>query len=527
MVSILITDTNLVCAEWSSSEDKKRIVTNLFSIPFDHSLSSIFQNETEINSTIEIAFRHIIENISISGKKVSVILHQNIVREETLSVTEKLYKDDLYDYFQWRLTQKWGSNHRKLNQLFVQNYPENPECYLLSQCNAHLIEILKLTISEHSGIPVWLGSHSTVIFDKVDYNTVYLYEENQSYKYLHRGKDEISTGTFRIQHGGIKYTGLSEDDEKKSILNKDSSLILMDEFSDKKQDSLKSIVKNIQRPASDINFEGVIVSDEITQSELNLLSLFINYSQNTSNINYFESNQMMRWDYPPKKKIKLKKKKAKAGKAVKETKSKESKQYPAFIYFTLTILFFGLIYLNNIDSINTLFITRIMEHFSASEQETEEPQSIMEEEFTLIQLLQKHDSNRLYSFTVNNGRLDLSYYSTDSLAINMYDVDISKNIKAMEIPNAELDSEPFTIESLTDTLSALYNGMMFYSPEYEGNDFVPLMTRIETDLLPIEVVEMFFHFPRNVQINKIKSVREDPNSKFVTVFYLSVVPTKE
>ncbi len=506
MVSILITDTNLVCTEWSLSENKNRVVTGIYSVPFDHPLSSLFFNEREINSTIEIAFRHLIENVSLHGKDVSVVVDKDIVTEEVVHNSENLHQDELYDYFLWKQSQKWGKNYSDHSSLYVQQYPENANQYLLSKCNSHLIEIIKLTISEHSGNPVWMGSHTTLLFDHSNQKTVFVYDDKQSYQYLFRGQGGLSVGKFRFANGQVKLSGNEQTDH----FQKDNNIVLLDKLSDKKQKYWDTLSINLIDPKTSIILEGLSIPENMSYSDINLLKYLIFYEHNPSNINYFGSDKMKLWSAPPKKSVR-KKKKTKKVMVKKVSKSKESKQYPVFIFFTLAILFTGLIYLNNADTIDTSFVQNLIPKYTLPEDVTE---AVIEDPIILSSLhevLNKQNFDLVTSFTLENDTLAITILQSDDMSITATEL-----INPIQSQNETYFSE----NVILDSLNTVNPTVKVYKPEYTGEDYTPVMLKIETDSVPFDAIDLISEFAKNLKIDKIRTEKHD--NTFTTIFYLSI-----
>ncbi len=510
MVSLLITDTHLVCAEWSNTSDNKKVLTNLCTVSFNVSISSLYQRETEINSTIEIAFNQLIETIRLHGKEVSIIVHRDLLNEELIITPDHLHYDDLYDYFLWRQEQKWGKNYKDNTNLFVQTYPNTSNQYLLVECNLYLIEIVKLTISEHSGIPVWMGSATTPLFDLNTNDTVYVFDDKQSYQYIYRGNNRCSLGRIKFKSGDLQISGYSKSSDESDFNN--LTFNLMDVVSDNKLSKWESKSFKQLSFINSIVMEGVSVPKSSTSGELNLLAVLINFSNNKSNINFFNVSKINNW-IP--KMIKEPKKPKKKSKQImsSQTKSKESKHSPIYIFLTLVIMFAGLIYLNNRESLSDLAIFNLFDNGIESIK--------TDEQDTIVSFKNPAIDEILLSIIPTN--IETLLIRNDSLLVNIQDsigIEPKTFIVNRDVDNFKNDS--LSVEILMEKIIEEYPTAVFHKPLSSQSTFIPIMVKVLSKSLPVEELNYITSLSRNLTVEQVK-LRRDPNTfEFITVFYLSI-----
>lgn len=536
MVSILITDAKLVCAEWSNTEKKKHIATNLCAISFNHHLSTVLDDEAELNAVIGTAFSQLIEIIPLNGRDVTIGVHQELLLEEIVTVNDELHIDDLYDYFIWRQNQKWGKTFHKDYSLFAQNYPENPNQYFVNECPTHLIEIIKLTVSELSAQPIWMGPEHILFLETSNHRSVYIFEENNLYRFLHRGQNGIASGKLRFLAGGFKLLEESKTMTIADIFNTENNIIIVDNLSENKLSRWAPYDHNIMDHSNEVVIEGVFIPEETTSRELNSLTRLIIHDDHESNMNYFRQNNITMWK-PQEVQVKKEKSHNVEKKITTLRKKNEkstlrlNKQISSFISVIIALLFVGLIYLNSRDSsqpdLNPVpFVQDTLQsniHMSEMSELTKANGQLL----SLIEILGKQDIKNITSLKLQDGVLVIE--TDSSLDISEKDtVDqeyIEKNIIGLNVESLFIPKQInwVSVDSAVKDIHSHFPTARFYIPQAKSSKFRPLMIRTVSNFPPQKLIDYIATFADNIRFNKLIIERQEDQLQFSTVFYLSVL----
>jgi len=536
VVSILITDAKLVCAEWSNTEKKKHIATNLCAVSFNHPLLSVLDDEAELNAVIGTAFSQLIEIIPLNGRDVTIGVHQDLLFEEILTVNEELHVDDLYEYFIWRQNNKWGKTFHKDYSLFAQIYPENPNQYFITECPTHLIEIIKLTVSELSAQPIWMGPEHVLYLETCNHRSVFIFEENNQYRFLHRGKNGIASGKLRFLAGDIKLLEESKTMTIADIFNTENNMIIVDNLSENKLSRWAPYHHNIMNPSNEVVIEGVFIPEETNSRELNSLTRLIIHDDHESNMNFFRQNIITMW-----KPQEVQEKKGKShnveNKITTLQKKKEkstlrlNKQISSIISVTIALLFVGLIYLNSRDSsqpdLNLVPFVQDTLQSDIHMPEISELTKANGQLLSLIEILGTQDIKNITSLKLQEGILVIE---TDSfLFISGKDTGnqehIEKNIKELNVESLFISKQMnwVSADSAVKDIHSHFPTARFYIPQTKSSKFRPLMIRTVSNYPPQKLIDYIATIADNIRFNKLIIKRQEDQSQFSTVFYLSVL----
>lgn len=212
MVGVVISDSFLLCGVIDTDGDSR--LKSIVQIPFNFPISSIINDEAELNSLLGFSLRKATESHPFDGHQVSVVLLDEFIQHSAMKTESGLMKDDYQDYQIWKEAQKdYNQNNNQL--LFGQSYlPDEASIHFCSAPQA-LIRVLELTIPELGGLPHWMGPASSLFLDGSGITeAAVIYRQGNRYQFLKVQDNRFDIGKVAFVSGAPKVISTTDDSEE-------------------------------------------------------------------------------------------------------------------------------------------------------------------------------------------------------------------------------------------------------------------------------------------------------------------------
>lgn len=161
VISLVLSSTYLTCAQWTRIKDSF-LVSDLFSLPLLYDLSEVFESDSDINSLLNTAIGQISEKFSIDGQEFLIVLPEEIVIRDTITMDDSIIEADIDEYVRWQASSRFGNINEKWEYI-LQPHPWNRKNYLIQWIPADLKSMVRLTIEEKGARLIWMGTNSMVL----------------------------------------------------------------------------------------------------------------------------------------------------------------------------------------------------------------------------------------------------------------------------------------------------------------------------------------------------------------------------
>lgn len=156
MISLVFSDKHLTCAQWTRF-GKTNLVTDLCSFPLLYNLSEVFDNRSDLNSLLNAAAGQVADTISFEGQEVIVVAPRSLVFHDIITMDDELTDSDASEYITWLTESRFGNESSKWETIH-NRHPWNRDNLLIQWIPTWFLSLVKLTIEEKGGRPIWFGS---------------------------------------------------------------------------------------------------------------------------------------------------------------------------------------------------------------------------------------------------------------------------------------------------------------------------------------------------------------------------------
>lgn len=283
VILLSLSESHLTCAHWSPTGERP-LLTGITRESFSRPLPEVFYSESEFTSLINTSLHKVLEVIPFEGNQVQVVVPNSFVVYDFQDQVAELSLADTWDYIQWKHSQRWGALVEK-RQLFGCPIGKSNAIQYLS-CPSVLTTVLKLTIAEQGGRPVWMGPEATVFQPRLQrqYSAV-VFIKGSVYELYRITESGFTYGTLRFSQGKLRLvTGvgdlnwiekLLEKSEANSVDDRELPLLIVDPLSERRQQHWVSLNVQYLPTLEGVNTEEVSIPETIDQRTLNVITAAI------------------------------------------------------------------------------------------------------------------------------------------------------------------------------------------------------------------------------------------------------------
>lgn len=351
MIHFALTDSHLLSVQWTRT-DGEFILTSIVSKPFQHSLSEVWNSESEFVSVFGACLHQLKEETNLEREKVLITVPDEWCRSVSVPVDIDMTGVDGWDLARWTIKQRWGIN----NLTYIgRHFETDPATVFGISIPRKIIEPLKLSISEQGATILWLGTESSVFYglSPVDGCTV-LVPEGSGYRYYSYSQKGFGAGTARFLKGAWV-----SNNRMGNPLENDLGpypLLVTGELSPKRKQHFSNLKPRIIQPFENVNLEGASLPEDVSEFLLVISTAIIQGDCYKVSLNLLGEPGLQPYEYDPPLEINRKAKESSITtkekpralkKPIPVKRVKKQIVLPAIITFVILGIFSGIIYYNN------------------------------------------------------------------------------------------------------------------------------------------------------------------------------------
>ncbi len=318
VILLSLSESHLTCAHWSPTRERP-LLTGITQESFSRPLTEVFYSESEFTSLINTSLHKVLEIIPFEGNQIQVVVPNSFVVYDFQDQVAELSLPDTWNYIEWKHSQRWGVLAEK-RQLFGWPVGSKSNAVQYLSCPSVITTVLKLTIAEQGGRPVWMGTEGSVFqphFDRL-YSAV-IFVQGNVYELYRATEAGFTYCTLRFSQGGLRLINGGGDLNwvenfllKPEINSPDVGelpLLIVDPLSERRQRHWEALNIHYFQPLEGVNTEEVTIPETIDQRTLNIITTVVGTSPEEHGINMFSTIGLQEKKEPVRKPVELKVKK--------------------------------------------------------------------------------------------------------------------------------------------------------------------------------------------------------------------------
>ena len=335
MIHLAISDSHLLCAQWSKKEGQP-LLTSLSYKKLPRSLSALNNSKTEIISVLNAGLHLIREDVPFEGDKVYVTIPDHYCHSATVALEPELTENDGWEFAEWTITQRWASSGQF--EFFGRFFERRIKSVYAIRVSTIFTEPIKLAIQELGGEAVWMGTESSVYFGlNPEKGCTVFHPYTNGYQYFQYSQDSIQSGTARFLKDEWKIHPLAGSEVDKDVFK--GKLLFSGKLTDKRKANFKGFRIKQMAALAGLSLERDMVPSGVKEEDLHASTAIATGTIKGVALNFFDKPGLQKFEYE--KPISVKKPKAEVkGSEKKKSKEHKAKKKISFLQPLLSLFFF-------------------------------------------------------------------------------------------------------------------------------------------------------------------------------------------
>jgi len=200
LIGLVISNKNLLCAQWTRVADKI-ILSKVANVKLENSLFPILSNEKELNKVLSNHLKDINDSIPLAGDEITISIDDDLLTHGIIKNEIDLSREDHLDFINWKVN---AERLQPLKSIYCQTYlPDEPNLHYVS-IPTHLAINLKLTLSGLGCQPLWMGPISSTILDWGDFpESTWVHKSEKGFRFFALIHQQFHFGHLTFSKGNI------------------------------------------------------------------------------------------------------------------------------------------------------------------------------------------------------------------------------------------------------------------------------------------------------------------------------------